>query len=193
MTAQDEQDLRELQAELLDVEVSPWEPRCVARAFRSVVSPFVFTMQAWIDLDAAGSPFLLLQLPEAEDALAAFEVAFEAFGHVATTPEACDDDELVLLGNKMILTIARGFSMRLKLSPPEGFEAAEADNGLGDWLPILACLKGQLDFSLAEALALDVGQAFALVAAHRCNQGWSVSGENYTLRDVARDSSEETP
>ncbi len=188
MTAEDEQDLRDMQAELVATERSPWEPRCVARAFRTGESPFVFTMQTWIDLDAATSPFLLGRLPDDKDYLAQFEVAFSAFGHVATTPEACDEEELVLLGNKMILTIARGFSMRLNLTPPEGFEAAGANNGIGEWLPILACLKGQLDFSLAEALSLDVGQAFGLLAGHRCNQGWSVSGENYSLRDVEGES-----
>ena len=184
MTKTDEQDLREMQAELADAARSPWEPRCVAREFRTNDDPFVFTMQAWIDLDAAASPFLQLILPEEQNYLAQFEVAFAVFGHVATTPEACDPDELVLLGNKIIDVIARGFSMRVKLAPPEGYKAARAADGLGDWLPIAACLKSQLGFTLAETLALPVGQAFGLIAGHRCNEGWSVVGETYAQRDL---------
>ena len=184
MSGQDDQDLRELQAELLDVERSPWQPRCVARAFRTSEDPLVFTMQAWLDLDAVASPFLLEEMPEDGDYLAQYEVAFAAFGHVTTTPEACEPAELVLLGQKMIRAIVLGFSMRVKLSPPEGRKSSGADNGLGDWLPVLACLKSQLGFSLSEALALPVGQAFALIAGHRCNEGWSVAAGNYAQRDL---------
>ena len=185
MTEQDEQDLREMQAELVTSEQSPWEPRCVARAFRTSEEAFVFTMQSWIDLDACASPFLLFQLPEAEDYLAQFEAGFAAFGHAATTPEACEAEEVVLLGRKMIAAIAQGFCMRAKLAPPDGWKlGGDSDNGIGNWLPILACLKSQLGFSLAEALALPVGQAFAFIAAFRCNSGWSVVGETYAQRDI---------
>jgi hypothetical protein len=186
MTKEDEHDLRELQAELVGVEQSPWEPACVARAFCSAAAavPFVFTLQVWIDLDAAGSPFLLGQMPAAEEAIPRFEEAFLAFGHELTTPEACEPEELILLGEKMLRAIAEGFAMRVKLDPPEGFKAAAGDNGMGDWLPMLACLKSQLGFTLAEARALPVGQAFALIAAHRCNEGWSVNSEKYSTRDV---------
>ena len=178
-------DLRELQAELVASERSLWEPRCVAQAFRRSEDSFVFTMQAWIDLDAAASPFLLGQLPEAEDAVVQFEVAFAAFGHSETTPGACEPEGLVLLGRKMVAAIAQGFCMRARLAPPEGCKLADvANNGLGDWLPIVVCLKSQLGLSLAEALALPVGQAFALIAAHRCNEGWSVAGETYAQRDI---------
>ncbi len=190
---EDEQDLRAMQAELLAAEQSAWEPRCVARAFGSGKweagsgKVFVFTMQVWIDLEAVESPFLLGRLPEAEVALEQFEEAFRAFGHEGTTPEACDGEELVLLGRKMLVVIGREFAMRVRLSPPEGYRncgSRNADCGMGDWLPIVACLKTQLGFGLAEALALPVGQAFALIAAHRCNEGWGVAGETYVLRDV---------
>lgn len=182
-----------MQASLVAAERSPWEPRCVARAFRVAEDPFAFTMQAWIDLDAAASPFLLGELPEAEEALEQFAVAFAAFGHVATTPEACDGEELVLLGRKMVRAIKWGFAMRLRLAPPEGCKASGVDNGMGDWLPVLACLKSQLGFSMGEALALPVGQAFALVAAHRINEGWSVAGETYAQRDVVDREGEAPP
>ena len=185
MTSQDEQDLREMQAELVAAATSPWEPSCVAMAFRTADSPFVLTMQAWIDLEAAQSPFLLGKLPEAEEALAHFELAFEVFGHMESTPEACTPEELILIGRKMQRAIARGFSTRVKLAPPEGSKLAGVDNGMGEWLPLLACLKSQLGFSLAEALALRVDQAFALIAAHRINEGWQVAGETYAQREFS--------
>ena len=171
MTSQDEQDLREMQAELVAAATSPWEPSCVAMAFRTADSPFVLTMQAWIDLEAAQSPFLLGKLPEAEEALAHFELAFEVFGHMESTPEACTPEELILIGRKMQRAISRGFSTRVKLAPPEGSK--------------LAGLKSQLGFSLAEALALRVDQAFALIAAHRINEGWQVAGETYAQREFS--------
>lgn len=188
MEAGDEQDLRELQAELLAAGESPWEPRCVGRAFGRAEGPFVLTMGAWIELDAARSPFLLLELPEAEGAVEAFEAAFRAFGHEGTTPWECDAEGLVLLGRKMIAAIREGFGMRLRLSPPEARRAdAGADNGLGAWLPIYGCLVGQLGVPPGEAMRMPVGQAFALIAAHRCNQGWTVRGETYAGRDAAAD------
>ena len=194
MTQQDEQELRELQAELVAAERSPWQPRCVARAFRGAAAgaPFVLTMQAWIDLDAAQSPFLLGRLPEPEEAYFRFEEAFAAFGHRGTTPEECDGYELVLLGRKIIDAILEAFSMRVRLEPPEGFATKSVNNGMGEWLPIVTCLVGQLGFTLHAARMLPVGEAFALIAAHRCNQGWTVAGEGYALRDVTDDGGGDT-
>lgn len=187
MTTEEEKDLRALQAELVAAEQSPWQPSCVARAFCRAAAGevFVFRMQTWIDLEAVRSSFLLGEMPEAEEAIPAFEDAFAAFGYDETTPERCDPDELLLLGERMVQAICKGFAMRLRLAPPEGRVAAKGASGLGDWLPILACLKTQLGFPLDEALRLPVGQAFGLIAAHRCNEGWEVAGETYVERDVA--------
>jgi len=186
MTPEDEQDLRDLQSELVAAKSSPWQPRCVARSFGSATESFVLTMQAWIDLDACQSPFLLGRLPEEGEAiLLQFEAAFRAFGHPGTTPDACDGDELVLLGWKMVRAIVLAFAMSVKLEPPQGQKMEHHDNGLGEWIAILACLKSQLGFSMTEALALPVGQAFALIAAHRCNEGCIVAGETYEMRDIA--------
>lgn len=188
----DMEDLREMQAELVATEESPWQPRCVGRAFCSdaVAGEFVFSMQVWIDLDAMQSPFLLGEIPEVEVAWVEFEKAFRAFGYFGTTPEACDPEGLVLIGRKMIGVIAEGFAMRVPLDVPEGSSAVKvAANGFGDWLPLLTCLKSQMGFGWAEALELPVGQVYALIAAHRCNEGWSVSGETYALRDVEEEDS----
>jgi hypothetical protein len=192
MTEKDEQDLRELQGELIASDVSLWEPRCVAACFARKDTPFDFTMQAWIDLDAVKSPFLLGKLPATALVLIQFREAFAAFGHFETTPEACGPDDLILLGNQIIDAISEAFQMRVKLAPPDGCRAAHVEStGMGGWVSLFACLKSQLGFSLSEAMALNVGKAFALIAAHRCNDGWSVAGETYSQRDIPE--TEETP
>jgi hypothetical protein len=184
MNAKDEQELRELQADLLAAERSPWQPRCVSRAFRSEPAAFVFTLQTWIDLDALRSPFLLSQLPDPEDdVIARFREALAAFGHTITSPEKCEGDELALLGHKMLRTIREAFAMRVNLMPPNG--ASVQDNpGTGEWLTILRFLKAQMGFGLPEALALPVAQAFALIVSQRTFEGWTVADETYATREV---------
>jgi hypothetical protein len=194
--------LRELQEQLAGTARSPWQPRCVARAFRSpeaddrhqISQAFVFTMQTWIDLDAVQSPFLLEELPDPdlghEAVISAFEEAFAAFGHTGTTPAECAPFQLVLLGKSMIRVIRQGFAMRLRMNPPKGFESsAGSDDGFGDWLPVMACLKAQLYFGWEEALAMQVERALAVVNAHRRNEGWTPAETPYALRaaDAASD------
>jgi hypothetical protein len=182
--------LRELQAQLAGTAQSPWQPRCVAEAFRSpaISHAFVFTMQAWIDLDAVQSPFLLEELPDPDlgegAIITAFEEAFAAFGHTGTTPAECAPFQLMLLGKSMIRVIRQGFAMRLRMNPPKGFESAGADDGFGDWLPVMACLKAQLYFGWDEALALQVERALAVVNAHRRNEGWTPAETPYALRNA---------
>lgn len=185
MTEAEAAQLREWGEELAGAHASLWQPSCIARAFaRQTQGAFVFRMQTWIDLEAARSPFLLGQLPEAEEAVVRFSEAFAAFGYDGTTPEACDPEGLILLGERMMEAISEGFGMRLRLSPPEGPCAEVAGDGMGSWLPVLACLVSQIGLTMAEARALPVGEAFALIAGHRINQGWTVKGETYADRDV---------
>lgn len=185
MTEADEQDLRELQAELSGLSEASWQPRCIADAFRSDLDePFVLTMQAWIDLDAIRSPFLALQMPE-EDVHDHFEAAFTAFGHTETQVEAMTPEDAVLLGQKMIDAVRKSQMTQIRMRPPRGSASSAGDDGFGNWLPVLACLTSQLFFSLADAKALPVDQAHALIAAHRRNEGWIVAGETYAHRDIA--------
>lgn len=187
--AADEQDLRELQAEILAEETSPWEPPVVARAFvrASEAETFVFRMQTWIELSAVGSPFLLLRLPTAEEAVIGhFRAALAAFGHHDTRPEDCEPEELVALGNKIVRAIRAGFAMRLRLLPPEGKELAE-DPGCGQWLSTMRFLKAQMGFALWEAQELPVAQAFALIVAQRTFEGWRVADQTYAMQEVPDD------
>ena len=64
----------------------------------------------------------------------------------------------ILISERMSINDGSGIALTCS-------SAAGADNGLGDWLPVLACLKSQLGFSLAEARTLPVAQAFALEGA----------------------------
>lgn len=186
MTPEETAQLRELGEELSGAAHSPWEPRAVAEAFRrDDEEVFVLTMQAWIDLDAARSPILQGDLPEPDGAvLEHYAAAFAAFGYTAATPGACEAEELILLGQKMIAAVREGFSMALRMTPPGGAGTSPDRGGFGTWLPLLACLKTQLGFSLTEAMSVPVKQAFALIAAHRANEGWTVAGEPYQYREV---------
>lgn len=189
MTSEDEKDLREMQAEIAEAERSPWEPAVVSEAFRERApgTPFIFRMQTWINLDVVHSPFLLGRLPDAEMVLKDFSAAFAAFGWWETTPQECDAEDLILLGRRMLDAVTHGFSTQISLLPPEGAQTAAPDHGMGQWLPILSCLVGQMGFRLVDALDAPVAQVFALVAGHRCNTGWSVAGEPYALRGVAEE------
>lgn len=193
MTEQDEKDLRELQAEIGAADRSVWQPEVVAGAFRDRApgTPFVFRMQTWINLDAVRSPFLLGRLPEAETALEDFDAAFAAFGWWEAAARGCDADDLILLGRRMLDAVVHGFSTQIALRAPEGSQSAGADHGMGQWLPILACLTGQMGWRLADALDAPVAQVLALIAAHRCNTGWSVAGEPYALRGVAEEAAQD--
>lgn len=187
MTAEEEKDLREMQAELSAAEQSPWQPAAVARTFRSgpATAPFVFRMQTWIDLSAVESPFLLGDLPVGDEGLLErFREAFVAFGWAETTPENCDAGELILLGKRLIAAVEDGFAMSVRLVPPDGGLLPPRDEGMGTWLGIIAFLVGQMGLRPVDALDLPVGQAFALIAAHRVNTGWTVAGETYVTREV---------
>jgi len=185
------QELRELQAQLAGTGESPWQPRCVARAFQTpdIEHPFVFTMQAWIDLDAAESPFLLGELPDPDlgenGIMRVYRTAFTAFGCTEERLAECNPQDLIFIGQSMIRAINRGFSMRLKMNPPKGFESASGDDGFGDWLPVMACLKAQLYFGWGEASAMPVERALALMNTHRRNEGWTPAETPYAMRAAA--------
>ena len=69
---------------------------------------------------------------------------------------------------------------------PEQPVAENGDDGFGTWLRLWSCLVVQAGLSPADALNLEVGRAYALLAAMRANQvGWRVAGVPYALRDAA--------
>lgn len=170
-----EQHSAELAAELR----SPWQPRCIARAWRTPgEGDLVFTMQTWIDLDAARSPLLAGRAPETIEELAG---AFAIFGipfDAATPPE-----EAALIVAAMRRAIEEGFAAALPMRPPEAADDDGAD-GFGVWLPLLACLVTQCGLEPEAALRLGVTRAHMLISAHRRNQGWEVAGQPYAVRDM---------
>lgn len=174
--------LRLLPLDLAGDEQGTWQPRCVARAFatpREAVP--VFTMQTWIDLDAASSPLLEGQLPETEEDLHTLVDVLRC-GPIDLSPK-----EAAGLGLMMIEAIKEAFAMSLVMTPPCGdadFRTLGLAAGFGDWLPIYSALIAQLGLSCAEAGALPVGKALALLAAHKRNRGWMPNGATYSQRDV---------
>lgn len=178
MNPEEEAELRELQAALSAADASPWQPECIARAFASPkAGDLVFTLQTWIDLDAARSPLLLGRTPDTIEELSA---ACDAF---AVTLDATADQALEI-AEMMLETIGHGFSARLAMQPPGEFSEEIPDEGFGDWAPVAAALIAQLGLSRTEALATPVAQAFILLAADKHNHGWRVAGERYRWRDA---------
>jgi hypothetical protein len=178
MTEAEEQQLRELGNDLASALQSPWEPRCVARAFATPrASTPVLTMQGWIDLDAMRSVLLVDEIPETleevETAAAVFALSVEGL----TAADAVD------VATAMRQGVRDAFAMALRMRPESGASDGARD-GLGTWLPIFSCLVTQCGVPPSEALALPVGQAYALIAGHRRNQGWIITGTPYALRDV---------
>ena len=173
--------LIDLCREVAAAEQSPWEPRCVSNAFASH-SPrtFTLTMQAWIDLDAIRSPLLQDAVPATE---ADFWAALSAFGAAEKKGSELTPAEAAVLTEEMRAAVSAAFSMMLGMKRPDATEGDDAD-GFGSWLPIFACLKTQCGYTHAEALALDAGQAFAVIAAMRKNQGWEPHGTPYAVRDL---------
>lgn len=181
MTAAEEQELREECNALAQAEQSPWEPRCVARAFMSVTpGALVLTMQQWIDLEAVKSPLLLGRWPENDDAgIAQRSAAVDAFGLGQLVLEWEEADEL---WQAMLDAVQEAFAMNIKMRAP-GASGLGAATGFGLALPILACLLSELHMSRLDALATPVCQAFGLIAGHRSNQGWTALDATYAQRD----------
>ena len=179
-------DLQALGADLAAAEASRWEPRCVAHAFARRPGALVFTMQGWIDLDYVQSPLLEGRLPDYDadpvEWERQMEAAVDAFdlGCMELTAE-----EWAETGICMLDAIADAFAMSMGMvNPAADLGGASAPSGFGQWLPILACLISQIGMSRLEALATPVGQALALIAAHRSNQGWEPMGATYAQREA---------
>src|SRR6187455_1220440 len=82
MTDTEEQDLRDLGADIAGAMSSAWEPACLARIFATPsAEALALTLQGWIDLDRARSPLLIGEpLATNEDLFAAagvFGLAFD--------------------------------------------------------------------------------------------------------------------
>ncbi len=185
------EELRALSGQIAGAESSPWQPRCVAKCFGSAFGVPAsagfrvrFTMQRWIDLEDLRSVLLTGGLPETIEELEAACDIFELLIGELTPQEALD------VATGLRRAIEEAFAMAVKVSDPDAApDLTRDENGFGDWLSLYACLVGQLGVAPSEAKAMDVGEAFALIAAHRGNRGWRVAGMTYKQRDAVPDSS----
>lgn len=179
MTEAEEQALHELGSEVAAALHSPWEPRCVARAFASG-APLALTMQQWIDLDHARSPLLQDALPATAEELTVAAEIFALDVAEFSPQEAADVAEL------MLRAVRAAFALALPMRDPGAEKVATEDDGFGTWLPLWAALVTQCGLAPDAALALRVDRAYALLTAHRRNQGWEPAGEPYALRDLVK-------
>lgn len=177
MTDAEERELRALGEELASVDQSPWEPRCIAAAFYPPANLPVLTMERWIALDAIQSPLLLGKRPSDLETL---ESAANIFALSARTLSA---EEAILLGNQLLEVVNGAFAMALRMRQP-GSEQDAGGAGFGSWLPLFTCLLVDCGMPAADVRAFPVGQAFAVLAAMRRNQGWEPAETSYAQRDV---------
>jgi hypothetical protein len=179
----DLRDLREWGEKIAAAENGDSEPRCVMRAFsRKEAARFIFTMQTWADLEDIQSPCLRGLPFETPEEMVAAARAF----NLDLTLTKLDRAELLLVLEAMRDAVRDGFAMVLAMQPPEGFQqpTGGSRDGFGSWLPIFTCLVAEVGVSVAEARALSVGEAFALLACNRHNQGWTPKGTPYALREI---------
>ena len=176
-------ELNAFSAEIAAAMQSPWEPRCVGRAFASETPrTFVLTMQAWIDLDVIRSPVLKGNAPENREQ---FYAALHAFGVKEKAGAELSPEEAAVMADEMLAAVALGFAMSLPMVPPgEPAESEDEADGFGGWLPVFGCLVTQCGIEADRAMKLRVDRALALIAVMRRNQGWKLKGTPYALRDL---------
>lgn len=172
--------LRELSEELARAAQSHDEPRCIARTFATPKpGSVVFTMGHWITLESLRSPLLQAQIPESVEEA---ETSANVFG---LSIQDLSAEEAVELGVRLRDAIQDGFAMALKMRPEEG-EADTAADGFGTWLPVFTFLITECHCPPFEARSVPVGQALAILAARRRNQGWRCGGATYAERDALK-------
>lgn len=177
-TPEELEQLRVLSRKVAGVERSAFEPACVSRAFGTPrPGEVALTMQGWFDLSRSRSPLLEREAPLTKEDIDAAFAAFELEWVDLTEQELSDAVD------GMLLACEDAWSAGLEMTPPK--DSGEAGNdGFGDALVTLACLIGQLHVPYGQALRMPVRQAFMLIAAHRRNQGWVVTGTPYAVREM---------
>jgi hypothetical protein len=184
LNSEERAQLLEMGEEIARERVSPWQPRCVAEAFRTrEPGEIVLTMQQWINMDAIRSPFLLFETPaEGEEALRAWHI-------LAGDGEPPEPGRLIRM---MLRAVAEAFSTALAMrDPAAGMGAMERqEDGFGAWLPLFASLVAA-GMSRADVLATPVKQAYALHATFRRELGWLPHGANYRERDALEQGSDQ--
>lgn len=177
-TANEDAQLRELSEDLARAGQSAADPRCIALCFCTPAEGELrLTMQQWIDLEAISSPVLQQQIPEHPDEL---ERAANVFG---LSIRDLDPGEAIGIADRLIDSVKRAFGMCLGMQQP-GDSPSAAPDGFGLWLPVFVFLIAECGCSPVTARQVPVGEAFALLAGRRRNQGWEPKGETYAQRDV---------
>jgi hypothetical protein len=180
MTETEEQQVRELADDLANATQGAGEPRCIVAAFATMPeNRVVLTMQNWIDLEAIRSPLLQLRLPEHLEEL---EMAANVFRMTVRNLSA---DNAIRVACVIRQAADEAFSLAMPMRPSSSHidNGSDTSDGFGTWLPLFAFLVAECGLTPAAAGALPVSHAFALLAAHRRNQGWECAGASYAQRD----------
>ena len=81
---------------------------------------------------------------------------------------------------------AARFATGVKMLPPPSLGSGQEiqEDGFGDWLPLYTALVTELGLSPGAALDLAVAQGLGMLATKRHNEGYSVAGQNYRVREL---------
>lgn len=194
MTPEQEQECLKHAERVAAAENSPWQPRLVSEAFLATtvrvgwwdLGPL--TMRGWLALDARRSPFLSGDPLPPEMVL---ERLAEAIGILSGQTVTVDDvtREIASGGGPAAIQAVTGicnarFSTSVSMVSPIRGGTPMKEDGFGSWLPIFTALVKELGLSIESALDIAVNQAIALLSTARHNEGYTVAGENYRVREI---------
>lgn len=195
MTPQEEQECLEHAERVAAAENSPWQPRLVAEAFLPqpvrIGGPWSLgplTMRGWLALDARRSPFLSgdpIPPEEIPGRIAEVLTAFYGIDHDADDViEHLPPGETAAAIAAIRALVCSAFATALSMaSPIQGGEPGKED-GFGSWLPVWTALRKELGMGKEEAAETPVAQALAMLATARHNEGYTVKGENYRIKEI---------
>jgi len=165
-------------------------PRTVVRAFSQEGALPAITFRMWMDLEALDSPFTgcskegeikIACLAETLGVVLGWDVRLEELMEIFE-PEMCAS-----LWKRLDTHIGESFAPMLRMYPPGTTQPSGTDrdgNGIGWWASLLAGLMETFSLSREEALDTPIAQAFVLIAAHRHNNGWKVSGPTWADKET---------
>lgn len=196
-----EKELEAMSAALAAAASSPWSPDCVAEAFLGsslVIGPWSlgpFTLGGWLRLERDRSPFVTGIWPDdsAEVRVAALAGALgvlvedSGFGKRDSSGimEILSPEEALQAESMVYQRINEAFRTALPMHNPDASKPKDlGDDGMGWWLKVFTKLVGELHLRPAEALALPMAQAFALVAAQSALDGCVPKGMNWREREA---------
>ncbi len=176
-------------------ENDPWTPTCVVAAFLEEPGQVAgldlqpLTMQGWLRLEKARSPFVSGSLPQdGEGRLQAICFALSVLTSAPVHPEylmsRLTAEEVVAAELTISSRINAVFETSLPVRWPQNDNVPESrDHGLGWWIRVFTRLVSDLHIQPKAALETAVSQAFAMLAARNLMDGAVPKEMNWKERE----------